>query len=371
MCFPDLATFQVLPWLKKTARVLVEGVYEGKVVEAYPRVVARRQLERLEEMGYSLYSAHEFEFYLVDEKTREPCDTSKNANATSRLYKLQDFSQDILEGLPQAGVDVEFFGTESAHGQLEITYRPSFGIRAADNAHTYKMGIKEIAQKYGYTASFMSKPWPDKCGSSSHFCHSLWDVSGEAPLLYDPSQPLQLSKLGKHWVAGLHAHASALAVLMGPTVNCLKRYKPFSFAPSNATWGMDNRTCAFRVKIQGGKGTYIENRMGASACNPYITLAATVAAGIDGVLKRLPLPERVIGDAYKDEEIPPLTPKLPNNMADAIDCLLNDEVITASLGQDFIKCFVAGKRYEAKLEAQARERGDVDKWEQDYFFEVM
>ncbi|XP_072171240.1 lengsin-like [Diadema setosum] len=372
VCFPDLATFQVLPWCKKTARVLVEGVYEGKVVEAYPRVIARRQLERLEEMGYSLFSAHEFEFYLLDEKTKEPVDRSTNANATSRLFKIQDFTQDVLEGLPAAGVDVEFVGTESATGQIEITYRPEFGIRAADNGHTYKSGIKEIAQKHGYMASFMSKPWADKPGSSAHFCHSLWDVSGEKPLLYDASQPLKLSAIGQHWVAGLHAHAGALALLMGPTINCLKRYKPFSFAPSNATWGMDNRTCAFRVKIQGGRGTYIENRMGASACNPYISLAATVAAGIDGIINRLPLPERVIGDAYKDEDIPPLTPKLPNTMQEAIDSLLADEVITSSLGHDFIKCFVAGKRNEIKLENAARERGDEEeKWERDYFFEVI
>lgn len=371
VCFPDLASFQVLPWCKKTARVLVEGVYEGKVVEGYPRVVARRQLERLEEMGYSLFSAHEFEFYMVDEKTQEPIDNSTNANATSRLFKIQGFTEDVLEGLPQAGVDLEFIGSESATGQFEITYRPSFGIRAGDNAHTYKMGIKEIAQKHGYIASFMSKPWPDKSGSSAHFCHSLWDVTGEIPLLYDPSQPLQLSKLGQYWVAGLHAHACALGVLMGPTVNCLKRYKPFSFAPSNATWGMDNRTCAIRVRVQGAKGTYIENRMGASACNPYISLAATVAAGIDGIVRRLPLPERVIGDAYKDEDIPPLTPKLPNNMAEALDCLLDDEVMVSSLGQDFIKCFVAGKRNELELERAAIERGELHKWEHDYFFEVM
>lgn len=373
LAFPDLDTFQILPWCTKTARVLIEGVYNGEKVAVYPRVVARKQLERLEKHGLSLWSAHEHEFFVVKEDTLKPLHDQTNATAVLSMAAYETFFQQILNDLPKAGVDIECYGVESGEGQLEITYRPEFGIKAADTAHTYKLGIKEIALKHGLVATFMSKPWPDVAGSSAHFCHSLWDVDGKVSKLYDAGSPTGLSEIGQYWVAGLLAHARAIAVLMAPTTNCLKRFKRHSFAPWNATWGPDNRTCAIRVKANGKTGTYVENRMGASACSPYISMAATIAAGLDGILNKLPLPEGIdgAGDAYEEEYIPPGTQTLPDNMEEAIDALLSDDAITKALGPEFIKCFVATKRHEVKLEKEAISKGTVEDWERDYLFFIM
>ncbi|XP_071510352.1 lengsin-like isoform X2 [Diadema antillarum] len=371
--FPDLDTFAILPWMKNTARVLVEGEMNGKKVPIYPRVVARRQLDRLADYDLSLWSAHEHEFYAVKADTMEPIDHESYAFSSLRLSADEDFIQQIVVDLPKAGVDVECVTFETCAGHMEVTYRPEFGIKAADTAYTYKLGIKEIALKHGYVASFMSKPWPQEHGSSAHYCHSLWDAAGKVSKLYDASSSTGLSKIGEYWVAGLLAHARAISVLMAPTVNCLKRFKRHSFAPYNVTWGPDNRTCAIRIKIQGDKGTYIENRLGASGCNPYISMAATIAAGLDGIVNKLPLPKGIDGasSAYDDEYVPPLTPALPDNMEEAVEALLADEVITSALGEEFIKCFVAAKRHEMKLEKEAIEKGRLEEWEREFLFFMM
>ena len=367
---PDLDTFEILPWCTKTARVLTEGEHKGQKVHAYPRVVAKKQIQRLKEAGLSIWSAHEHEFYLVNKETMKPLVSETFSFSTLCLTAYDSFFQQVITDLPKAGVDIECYGVETGVGQVEITYRPEFGIKAADVAHTFKLGIKEIALQQGYIASFMSKPWPDALGSSAHYCHSLWDADGKIPKLYDATSPTGLSEIGQHWVAGLLAHARAIAVFMAPTTNCLRRFKRYSFAPCNTTWGPDNRTCAIRVKTDGEKGTYIENRMGASACNPYISMAATIAAGLDGIIKKLPLPEGIdgAGDAYVDEYIPEGTKLLPDNMEEALEALLEDEVITEALGPEFIKCFVAVKRHEMKLEKEAISKGTLEELERKYLF---
>nr|XP_054755316.1 lengsin-like [Lytechinus pictus] len=238
-----------------------------------------------------------------------------------------------------------------------MSYRPAFEIRATDNAHTYKTGIKEMAIKNGFMATFMSKPFPNRSGSAC-----------ETPLLYDADRPKGLTSVGEHWVAGLLEHTPAISLLMAPTINCLKRYLPNSFAPSNATWGIDNCTCAFRVILNGKEGTYIENQLWASGCNPYISLAATVAAGMDGIKRKLPLPPSVkeTGNAYNLEDIPPGTANVPTDMEEAMRTLQADDVITSAIGKEFIECFLAAKRHEILLQEKNEENR-----EQDLFFEYM
>ena len=332
--------------------------------------MARRQLEKLKELGISLFSAHEHEFYVVDKETKKPINNDKNAHSAIRDIPFYKLLIQFMEYLPQVGVDLELVENEYGPGQLEISYKPAFGIRAADNAHTYKTSIKEIALLNGYMASFMSKPYPNESGSSSHFNHSLWDFNEKVPLLYNESDPLSLSEIGQHWIAGILAHAPAIEVLMAPTVNCLTRVKPHTFSPVNATWGFDNRTCDIRVKINGPEGTYIEHRAGASGCNPYLSLAATVAAGIDGIVSKLKLPPAVTGDACEEANIPPKTPNLPTNMEDALRALTDDVTICDALGKDFIKCFTAVKMAEYKRAKEAEAKGDRD-WAFNFFFEYL
>ncbi|XP_071486180.1 lengsin-like [Diadema antillarum] len=370
MMFPDYDTFQVLPWVENTGRILTEPTYKGEYVMAHPRVVARKQLEKLKKLGLSLLSAHELEFYLLDKKTLQPFSSDVNLHSTIRGTPINDFFNRLIKNLPEVGINVEALETELDRGQLEITYKPAFGIRSADNTHTFRTSIKEIALLNGYIATFMCKPYPDSVGSACHFCHSLWDVEGKIPLMFDSSDPQGLSQSAKWWIAGLLAHSPAIQILMEPTVNCLKRTQPFNFCPVNATWGIGNRSCAMRVKVNGGQGTYIENRMGSSGCNPYLALAATVAAGMDGIINKLPLPPECTGNAYIERDVPPKTPVLPVNTEDALQALGNDEVISEALGEDFIKCFSAIRINEAKIEKEALEKGDGN-WEFDYFHEYL
>ncbi|XP_033103626.1 lengsin-like isoform X1 [Anneissia japonica] len=368
--FPVLDTFEVLPWWNDTARILIEPSYDGNEVSFAPRFLARQQLTKLKKMGYSLLSAHEHEFYVVNKDTMKPLINDSNIRSTIRLYESAGFIHQLGEDLPKVGIDIECMETEAGPGQHEISYKPSFGIKAADTAFTYRGAVKEIAMQHGLMASFMSKPYPDKNGSSCHFCHSLWDVEGNIPLIFDDDSPDKLSNVAKYWIAGVIHHAPALSLFMGPTVNCRKRYKPFSFAPSNATWGFDNRTCAVRVKINSEFGSYIENRMGSAGSNPYLVLAATVAAGIDGIKKKLSLPADVTGSAYLLQDVPEKTPTIPTSMQDAVEAFLQDEVIRDAFGEDFVKCFVAIKSHEMQKAREADENGD-SMWDWNMYFKYI
>ncbi|XP_033107205.1 lengsin-like [Anneissia japonica] len=365
--FPDLDTFQVIPWWENTAKILIEPTYEGSPVPAHPRVVARKQLEELHEMGYSLLSAHEHEFYVVDGHTRNPVVNDYNIRSTIRMYECAPFIHQLVRDLPKVGIDIESIENEFGPGQHEITYKPSFGIKAADNAFTYKCSIKEIAKQHNLVATFMSKPYDNASGSSCHYNHSLWDVDGKKSLMLD-SRSDKLSEVAKYWIAGNLYHAAALSLLMGPTINCRKRYKPFSFAPTNATWGYDNRTCAVRVKIN-GECTYIENRMGGAGSNPYLVLAATVAAGIDGIKNKLPLPDNVTGSAYVPEDVPDKTSEIPTTMESAVEAFVQDEVMRRAFGEEFTKCFVAIKESERKRANEANCSGFI--WDRKNYFEYL
>ncbi|XP_033095738.1 lengsin-like, partial [Anneissia japonica] len=368
--FPVLDTFKVIPWWKYTARVLIEPLIEGKDVSASPRFLARQQLTELKKMGYSLLSAHEHEFYVVNKDTKKPLINDSNVQSTIRLYEGAGFIHQLGEDLPKVGIDIECMETEVGPGQFETTYKPSFGIKAADTAFTYKGAVKEIAMQHGLMASFMSKPYPDKNGSSCHFCHSLWDVEGNIPLTFDGQSPDKLSNVAKYWIAGILHHAPTLSLFMGPTINCRKRYKPFTYAPTNGTWGFDNRTCAVRVKINGECGSYIENRMGSAGSNPYLILSATIAAGIDGIRRKLSLPADVTGSAYLLHNVPDKTQTIPTSMQEAVEAFLQDVVIRDAFGEDFVKCFVAIKSHEMQKAKEADENGD-SMWDWNMYFKYI
>lgn len=367
---PDLETFQVIPWCENTGRVLMNAELNGKPMMVCPRGIANTQLQKLEEMGYSLFSAHEYEFYVVDAKTREPLLKDGNLLSTLRTYTDTKLLHQLMRDLPKVGVDIESAEGEGGVGQMEITYRPAFGLRSADNAHTYKLSVKEIARQHGYMASFMSKPWPNRSGSSSHFCHSLWDAKTKEPLVYDKDSSCGMSEVAQHWVAGLLEHAPALTILASPTVNCLSRLKPNTFAPVNSTWSIDNRTTAMRIKINGKKGTFIENRIGASGSNPYLLLAGTVIAGMDGIKRKLPLPQESTGNSYEVKSDHPCGQDLPNTMERAVEELKADKVMVEALGPDFIKCFLAMKKKELVESRQAATNKDGE-WERKMFFEYL
>jgi glutamine synthetase len=370
---PDLSTFQVLPWADKTARLLCEPHYiDGRPAMAAPRLVVRKLLGELEELGYQLLSGYEYEFYVVDASTRKPPFPGIQIFSTLRNNFNEAFVYEILRGMSAVGVDIITSNAEYGPGQMEINFAPAWSVKGADDAFTFKNGVKEIAQRRGLMASFMTKPWIDQSANGCHFHQSLWQ--GKRNAFVDRSCEDGLSEVCHQFIAGQLAHAAALTALASPTINCAKRFKLYSFAPTNATWGYENRTTGIRVKNTRDDRTHIENRYGGGASNPYLLMAGCLAAGIDGLKNKIEPPAPVEGMAYGLSGVA----NLPTRLDDALDALERDAVMKDALGAEFVKLFVAVKRHEIdKAKAAIADYGTpdfnnrVDEWERNEYFEFL
>jgi glutamine synthetase len=372
---PDPDSYVVLPWADKTARILCEPYFQdGAPALAAPRAVARKLLGDLEQLGYRLYSGFEYEFYVVDSVTRRPPFPGIQIFATLRNNFDEAFVYQILRQMSAADVDIITANAEYGPGQMEINFGPKHGISAADDAFTFKNGVKEIAQRNGMMVSFMTKPYADQSANGCHYHHGLVDAATGQNAFTSADGSAALTEIGRWWLGGLIAHAPALTAFAAPTVNCGKRYKLFSFAPTNAAWGNENRTVCFRMKGLGGASAHIENRMPGGASNPYLVMASTIAAGLDGIRNRIEPGEAVTGIAYGLENVQ----NLPTRLEWALDALEHDQTLRAMLGEEFIKLFVAVKRHEvgkALANCRAYEAADfadrVEDWERAEYFEFL
>jgi glutamine synthetase len=370
---PDFDTFQVLPWADKTARLLCEPYYlDGRPAMAAPRLVVKKLLSELQTMGYRLLSGFEYEFYLVDAATRQPPFPGIQIFATLRNNFNQALVYDILRSMAALGLDPITANAEYGPGQMEINFGPAWGVAAADHAFTFKNGVKEIALQHGMIASFMTKPHIDQSANGCHFHQSLWH--GDKNAFLDDSGEDGLSDICRCFLAGQLAHAGAICALAAPTVNCAKRFKLYSFAPTNATWGIENRTTGLRVKATRNESTHVENRFGGAASNPYLVMAACLAAGIDGLRNRLAPPPPVTGVAYGRDGVV----NLPSRLEDSLNALEQDTVMCEALGSEFVKLFLAVKRHETNKAATAIANystpvfhNSVDDWERQEYFEFL
>ena len=341
---------------------------------AAPRAIARTLLDELAGMGYGLYSGFEYEFYLVNRETRQPTFPGIQIFATLRNNFDPSLVNQILLDMPQVGVDIITSNAEYGPGQMEINFAPAAGIMAADHAFRFKNGVKEIAQTNGYMASFMTKPYADQSASGCHYHHSLTDLKSGKNAFSNLDRPFELNDTCRWWLGGQIKHAAAICALAASTVNCYKRYKLWSFAPTNATWGVENRTVGVRVKGLKGEGAHLENRTPGAASNPYLVMSAVLAAGIDGLHNRIEPPPQVMGIAYGMDGVT----NLPSGLPQALDALEADTDMRALLGEEFIKLFLAVKRHEigkaAKGGADVRSEGfndRVEPWEVNEYFEFL
>jgi glutamine synthetase len=373
--FPDPATFRVLPWLDATARLLCEPrFYDDRPAGAAPRYVARSQLDALEALGYRVSTGFEYEFYLREAASDQPPYPGIQIFATLRNEFDGAFVHQLIRDLQAVDVDIITANAEYGPGQQEINFAPGWGIAGADAAFSFKHGVKEIARQHGYVASFMTRPYSDQSSSGCHFHHALYRVADGGNAFDDPNAPDGLSALARQFIAGQIAHAPALAALYAPTVNCAKRYRLYSFAPTNATWGLENRTVGIRIKGVRGSNTHVENRIPCAASNPYLVMAGTLAAGIDGIRRGLEPPDPVSGIAYGMTGVT----DLPTTLGAALDALEADETLRPALGEEFVKLFVAVKRHEIGKARSAIPSFDtpafhdtVDEWEREELFEFL
>jgi glutamine synthetase len=381
LVWPDLETLAPVPWLTRTARVIVEpswyGQAAGERAAAAPRYVVRRLLDRLGDTGYHLRSGFEYEYYLVDAATRSPVFPGIQIFWSPRNDFDPPFIMRVLDDLRSTGIDVITSNAEYGPGQMETNFAPAMGVAAADQAFTFKNAVKEMAAQgvdgRRYIASFMTKPYAAQSASGGHFHHSLIDRSGDNAF-YDADAENGLSALARRWVGGQLEHAQALTALVAPTVNCAKRYKLWSFAPMNVTWGYEDRTVAVRVKGGRGLSTHLENRTPSAASNPYVVMAGVLAAGLDGVERGLEPPPPTREVAYLDDG----APKLPTTLPGALDALEKDDILLGYLGEEFVKLFLAVKRFEVEKARQSLAEFDsaqwpdiVTDWERDTLFEYL
>jgi len=361
MLIPDLETLAAVPWLENTAKVICDPQWSAEEpLTVAPRYVLKSLLQKAAEMGFDVMMGHEFEFYLLDGKTQAPLFDGLHIFNHIRNQYVPELDQ-ILDYLRAAGVDVITHNCEYAPSQFEINFGASVGIRAADKAFTFKNAVKEIAHRLGYQATFMSKPFSDRAGCCCHFHISLIDRQTQQNAFLDLSDPDGLSATARSFIQGILTHAPAMMPLISPTPNCYRRLKPHTFAPSNISWGIEDRSAMVRVKATRDEQTHLEMRAGSGLSNPYLSAAATIAAGLLGVQHQYELQPMVDGPSEDNPDLP----KLPSTLEVALQSLNADAEMRSLLGEEFVHLFTTVKQFEL-----SRFHAHVTDWERQEYMEV-
>lgn len=363
---PDLATMAPLPWEPGVAACLsdLEPVAGGAPI-ADPRGAVRAAAERLDGLGYAPIVGPELEFFMVERDDAAPHGVKRRLDHLSMVYTVGPQADPgglvrrMTEDLATLGLEVFAVNHEFMNSQYEINLRHADALTAADRAFRLKCAVKDIAALNGLVATFMGKPFNDQGGSGTHLHISLNRDGANA---FDaPGEAGGVSAAMHHFTAGVLAHAPALMALLNPTINAYRRIQPDSLAPTHANWGWDNRSTFIRIPPERGGATRLEIRVGDGAANPYLAIAAVLAAGEDGLRRTLEPPAPVAGDAYRAD---PATagPVLPGALEQALDALDGDALLRAALGAEIVDTFLAVKRFEVE-----RHRAWVSDWEIDEY----
>jgi glutamine synthetase len=358
---PDMSTMTTLPWEPGVATCLANLEPAGGAPIPDPRGAVRRAVEDLRAIGLDPIVAPELEFFLLE---RDPAATHgirRHLDQPSMVYTVgpqadpNGVVRSMIEGLGQLGLEVLAFNHEFMKGQYEINLRHTDALRAADRAFSLKAAVKDIAAQHGLVATFMGRPFNDQGGSGAHLHVSL---NRDGRNAFDaPGEERGVGAELRAFTAGVLAHAAGLMALLCPTVNAYRRIQPDSLAPTHANWGWDNRTTFVRIPPERGGATRIEIRAADGAANPYLAIAAVLAAGAHGVREGLTPPRPVDGDAYRaDREL--IGPALPASLDAALEALAGDTVLRRTLGPPLVETFLAVKRSEVE-----RHRAWVSDWE--------
>jgi len=326
-CVPDLSTLRIASWLDRTALVLCD-VYEEPgeaLVAVAPRTILKRQLERAAAAGYVPMGASELEFFILRETyesvRQKGFDRLETAGwfiedyHTLQGFKVEPLVAAIRRLLGESGVPIESSKGEWGPGQQEINLQYSDFLQMADRHVVYKQAAKEIAIQNGSAITFMAKFDEQLAGSSMHLHSSLWRDGGRTPAFSGDPAAAALPDVCRWWLGGLMHHARACALLFAPYVNSYKRFRAGSFAPTAIAWAVDNRTAGFRI-VGSGASLRVECRIPGADANPYLAFAATLAAGLDGLSKRIEPPPRFSGDAYAGADLPRVPATLPEAIAE-------------------------------------------------------
>ena len=345
---PDLATLRRIPWHPGTALVLCDLEWEGgDPVVASPRQVLRRQLDRLAGRGLRAYVGTELEFLVFRDSYEEAFRNGYRGLAPANQYnvdysllgtaRVEPLLRRIRADMTGAGLYVESAKGECNYGQHEIAFRYAEALSTCDNHVVYKTGAKEIAAELGMSLTFMAK-YDQREGNSCHIHLSVRSDAGEPVLAGDGEHGF--SPLMEHLMAGQLACLRELTLLFAPNINSYKRFVPGSFAPTAVAWGRDNRTCALRV-VGHGESLRVENRVPGGDVNPYLAVAAMVAAGLYGIEHELPLEPAFGGNAYATDR-----PRVPHTLREATALFADSKVAQAALGAEVVEHYLNAARVE-------------------------
>ncbi|MGZ8604606.1 MAG: glutamine synthetase family protein, partial [Actinomycetota bacterium] len=350
IAMPVPRTFQSLPWRPEkagVARMFCDILTaDGEPFLGDPRLVLKEAMERVRELGFTAYVGGELDFFLLagpDDPT--PVDTGSYFDLTP-LDSANDMRRSVLIYLEALGIPVKDSHHEDAASQHGVDLRHADALTIADSLMSFRLVVKEVARELGLYATFMPKPIEGSAGSGLHTHLSLFE--GERNAFFDPTDEYHLSKVGRSFMAGLLAHAREITAITNQWVNSYKRLVPGFEAPTHVSWGARNRSTLVRVPLtKRGKESScrIEYRAPDPACNPYLTLAVILAAGVEGIRGEYELPPEAGPDlmaaavAGHDVGMAPL----PDTLTEALDAMRRSDLVRGVLGDHLFEWFIANK----------------------------
>lgn len=357
---PDLDSFKIAGWTEGVAIVMCDTVHpdSGAPIEMDARHMLKQQLARFEAMGFEVNAATELECHFYDEDW-QPIYTDINCYSIARGAEMNYFMHDICESLRKTGIEVEAWNVEYGPGQTEINLRYGPLMEMADATVFFKYIVRTVAKKHGINTTFMAKPFLQEAGNGMHIHQSL-SRNGENVFATTDEDSIIGNTLMRKYLTGLLAHHKELQLIMTPTVSGYKRVQDYSFSPTQVTWGLDHRLVGVRSIVGAGSGNRLESRWAGADANPYLVLAACLAAGMDGIENDYELMPQVVGDPHADEQ----WERLPVTLEGAIENF--DTPFTRStFGDIFVDNFLIMQRREA---AEFAEHGhsapdEVSEWE--------
>lgn len=348
--------------------------FEGDAAEICPRNTLHRVLKKCEDMGFDAYAAFEYEFFMFNEtphsarekhyRNLQPLSPGFFGYSMIRNSVHAELYQEMLDMAEHMDFPIEGIHTETGPGVIEAALAVDTAQSAADKAALFKTFIKIWAQRREMMATFMAKWSNDYPGQSGHIHLSLRNKQDNTSAFFDADQPMNMSKVQRHFIAGQQKLMPELLAMMAQTVNAYSRLVPGFWAPTDATWGCENRTTALRVIPGSDKSQRVEFRLGSADANPYIVLAASLGAGLYGIEHEIEPEPPVSGNAYDQKH--PAHQALPRSLTEAASALRSSSAAHALFGKAFVEHYAASRDWEAQ-----EHNKHITDWELQRYFEII
>ncbi|MBN1968596.1 MAG: type I glutamate--ammonia ligase [Candidatus Delongbacteria bacterium] len=368
---PDLGSLKIFPWIEnghKTASLICD-IYttENQPYKGCPRLALKRIVKEAKDLGFDMYVGPEPEFYIFKKDSSGNIIMDNHDNAgyfdLSTLDNGDFLRKEITIALQEMGFEIEASHHECGPGQHEIDFKYDDAIKTADNIALFTFVVRKIAKDNGLHATFMPKPVHGIAGSGMHLNQSLFKNGKNA--FFDDKKEYQLSELAKNYIAGILRHAKGITAVTNPLVNSYKRLLPGFEAPINIAWSLKNRSPLIRIPGKRGESTRIELRVPDPAANPYLAIAVSLKAGLEGIKQNLTPPEMVKGNIFEmsdSEKEKHKIEQLPSNLFEAISELKKDDILKDALGSHIFKHYC-----NAKLMEWNEYSSKVHQWELDCY----